>query len=219
MCGRYTLRASLEDIKIYFDIQQHFAMFPRYNIAPSLPVLVQKTIGTVDFLTWGLKPSWMNDHPLMSTSSSKFLATGGFLNARCDTVLIKPAFKESFKKRRCLIIADGYYEWKTMGRYKQPFYICREDKGLLAFGGIWEGDTCAILTTDANTALQPIHQRMPLILPKAHHTFWLSNMSDPIKDLSPLLVPYTNEKLKYYPVSPQVNNPRFDNASCILPLQ
>lgn len=205
MCGRFSLTASVEGLISHFGLTRSLYMSPRYNIAPQEMIPVIRNSKEVDFLKWGFKPNWFTD-----PQSEK-----GFINARSETILEKPSFKRAFEKRRCLIIADGYYEWKIIGRIKQPYYIKRKDSQVFAMAGIWEDESCAILTTDANALIAPFHDRMPVILTEKNYENWL-NASSPIQSIiMPLLTPTLSETLQIYPVTTRVNNPNHDSPECI----
>src|SRR6185436_14809477 len=167
MCGRFTLRRpmNLAVGQLMLDLSD---LPPRYNIAPTQTVAVVRD-RNVDQLRWGLIPRWAKK-PIPQ------------INARSDTVASKPAFRDAFQNRRCLILADGYYEWKQIGKAKQPYLFEYPDQRLFAFAGIWETwqetDTCAIITTDANELGMPIHDRMPLILDPRDYEAWLDPKSD-----------------------------------------
>jgi putative SOS response-associated peptidase YedK len=167
-------------------------------------------------LRWGLVPAWAAD-----------LSVGNrLINARAETVKEKPAFRAAFQRRRCLVLTDGFYEWqKTDSKHKQPYYFRLRDGSLFAFAGLWErwdrGDdpveSCALVTTGANDLMQPVHDRMPVILPKAEYEHWLDPTAKDLPQLQGLLRPYPSEKLTAYPVGKHVNNPRHDDALCIAP--
>src|SRR6266496_661327 len=161
MCGRFTLR-SPGRLKSDGACASNLQFEPRYNIAPSQTILAIADFGhgiELSSLSWGLVPSWSNDGK-------------GFINARCETLEAKPSFSESFQRRRCLIPADGFFEWKRSGRIKQPYYFQLEDESPFAFAGIWDRwkkdatsiTSCAIITTAANGLVSPLHGRMPAIL-------------------------------------------------------
>lgn len=228
MCGRFTLTQSSEAIATAFNTSIPFTIEPRYNIAPSQPVLVivwdgQSPTRQATHLSWGLIPSWAKD-----SSVGRPL-----INARAETVAEKPSFRAAFRRRRCLIPTDGFYEWQkdtppsTMGKAsKQPFYIQPADTSpaSFAFAGIWDhwqssdgSDlySCAILTMPANRTMQPVHHRMPVILTARHYDAWLSlsnTSAQPFIEASEAIV------LRLTPVSSQVNNPRYDNPDCVQPL-
>ena len=170
------------------------------------------------FMRWGLVPSWAKDMTIGQR----------MINARAETVAEKPSFRGAFKRRRCLIPADGFYEWQARGKGpKQPYRIGRQDGAPFAFAGLWEawrggeGDellTCTIITTEANRTLREIHPRMPVILDERDHAAWLDTTADDGKSLRPMLAPAAEELLFAYPVSMRVNNVRNDDADCIAPL-
>lgn len=216
MCGRFTLTAETETIKSYFEIKtQNINHSPRYNIAPSqdIPVIVNTSQKrTITLMRWGLIPRWAKDKSI------------GYkmINARAETIEQKPAFRESFFRRRCIIPTDGFYEWKKQGGKKLPMRIVLPDSRLYAFAGIWnswtspEGSSifsCSIITTAANDYIKNIHDRMPVVLAgEEEYKLWLEQ-SDPAL-LKELFKPYQGEMIAY-PVSTQVNSPKIDNPACI----
>lgn len=219
MCGRFVLYSSDSEIAQHFSLAvpiaaQHLA--PRYNIAPSqdIPVITEDDRGRCLFLAqWGLVPSWSKEPKLPYST----------INAKAETVAAKPAFRSAFKHRRCLIPANGFYEWRIMAQGKQPYYIQRKDQGLFAFAGVWERwdgndgqtlTTCCLITTTANAIMQPIHDRMPVILATEAYSSWLSG--SPASHLLSLLRPYPPEWLTAHPVSTRVNSPRQDGPSLII---
>ena len=216
MCGRFTLRSPAVSIASLFDGLDVPEWNPRYNIAPTQPVpTVRHFDGNRTFsqLRWGLVPSWAKD-----------LAVGTrMINARGETVASKPAFRDAFKQRRCLVLADGFYEWKKQGNIKKPYRISPINEEIFAFAGLWErrenGPTSVIasftiLTAPANSLISPIHARMPVILPPETHTDWLSG-----SELEPLLSPYPAEKMSTYPLDSYVNDARHDDLKCLSPAQ
>lgn len=225
MCGRFALISPGADIMAALgatttplDLAQ---IGPRYNIAPTQPVLAVRQTAVagpreLTFLHWGLIPSWSKDAGMGAR----------LINARSETVADKPSFRAAFRRRRCLIPADGFYEWQRTDQGKQPIYIHAGDGRPLALAGLWEHwqgadgseiETCAILTTIPNALMQPIHNRMPVILEPADYDQWLNPGPQPEHDLH-LLRPYPAEKLAAYPVSDWVNNPRHDDPQCVVPL-
>lgn len=222
MCGRFTLTKSAEVIAEALDLDEIPRFTPGYNIAPSQPVPVLRLGAetqkrSFDYLYWGLIPSWAKDVSIGAK----------LINARSETVTEKPSFRTAFKRRRCLIVADGFYEWQRQGSKKQPYYFHLNDHQLFAFAGLWEhwdsveGDeiqSCTILTTAANDKMQPIHDRMPVILDKTNYDLWLDSTIQSADRLLPLLRPYPDAGLHFYPVSLQVNSPRNDSPTCIEPL-
>jgi putative SOS response-associated peptidase YedK len=211
MCGRFTLH-SRDRIKLKGLTALDLPFEARYNIAPS-----QRIVALADFgkgiearmLTWGLIPSWSTDGK-------------GFINARAETLEEKPSFSESFRLRRCLIPADGFYEWKRTGREKRPFYIQPLDDGSVMFAGIWDTwrnrseviTSCAIITTAANELVGELHSRMPAILRLEVQDAWLDRRTNRV-ELLRILTPYPASKMKTYPVSSSVNSPDYDSADLL----
>src|SRR5437764_9789431 len=211
MCGRFTLH-SRDRIKLKGWASLDLPFEPRYNIAPSQNVLTISDFGAgleARLVTWGLIPSWSTDGK-------------GFINARAETLEEKPSFMESFRLRRCLIPADGFFEWKRSGREKTPFYIYSSDEAPVMFAGIWDrwrhrGETvysCAIITTAANELVGELHDRMPAILAPEVQDAWLAPRTNRI-DLLRMLTPYPASKMKTYPVSRNVNSPDYDSADLL----
>ena len=199
MCGRYTLR-SVDRIRIALGNRIQFdPIGPRYNIAPTQPVLALVALDRPKELVWGLIPSWSKEPKPI-------------INARAETLDDKASFSESFQHRRCLILADGFYEWRRIGKARQAFYIQMKDGHAFAFAGIWDrwrnGETtvksCAIVTTEANEVLAPIHDRMPVILREEQYKLWLDPEGNP-GELKKLLEPYASDEMKSHPVSSKVN--------------
>jgi len=221
MCGRFTLTATPGRLRERFALDETpAAMSPRYNIAPSQDVLAiaNRMPRAAHPLRWGLVPSWAKD------------ASVGYrmINARAETLAERPAFRGALARRRCLVPADGFYEWRRQGKAKkQPFHIRARDGAPLGFAGLWElwrgpdGVTlgsCAIITTAANALLAPIHDRMPAILPPAAFNAWLDPSERPAGALTPLLVPCPDEWLEAFPVSTHVNSPTHEDPACLTPL-
>lgn len=217
MCGRYSLTASAEDIVEHFQLLRPVKFHPSYNIAPN-----QKILNIVELddgsrkavnLFWGLVPSWSKD----SKNSAHLI------NARMETIREKPSFRSAFKHRRCLIPADGFYEWERRNG-KQAFHIHREDRQPFAFAGLWEQwqhDTetlysCTIITTAANELMQPIHERMPVIIPTQHYHDWLNKTAN-TNDAYALLDDQAYTNMTTTPVSDWVNSPRHHDARCTEP--
>jgi len=221
MCGRFSLGATIR-IGQVFDLPNWPEIPPRYNIAPSQEVsavIQNRETGAREFrpFRWGLVPSWAKDPAIGNR----------MINARSETAATKPAFRKPLRERRCLILADGFYEWKREGTRKQPHYIKLRDGAPFAFAGLWDhwapadGDpveTCTILTTTPNEVLQPIHDRMPVILPSSAYNVWLDPAMRDVEPLQAVLTPYPAEEMTAYPVSTRVNNPANDTADCIAPL-
>lgn len=217
MCARFTLSADAKQVATLFDLVKMPELPPRYNIAPSQPVPAVRLneAGECEFafLKWGLVPSWATDESI------------GYkmVNARAETVATKPSFREAFRRRRCLIPADGFYEWLAEGKRKKPYYFHRPDRKPFAFAGLWErkdrnGDgpleTCTIITTTANKLTEPYHDRMPVIIPQKLISRWLSLKTD-AASLTELLSPVPDDFLTVDPVSTIVNSPKVDDPSCI----
>ncbi|MGH7551643.1 MAG: SOS response-associated peptidase [Longimicrobiales bacterium] len=221
MCGRYSLAVSPEALRETFGVDDIAPdVTPRYTIAPQTPVLaIGRSVEghlRAGMLRWGLVPWWAKDPS----------AGQRMINARAESLTQKPAFREAFERRRCLIAADGFYEWRREGGRKVPMRIRLPDAGPFGFAGIWErwrnpeGErlfSCAIVTVDANDALRPIHNRMPVILDAADRDAWL----DPTRstdELLGLLRPYAG-KLEVYEVSPLVNAAVNDDPACFEPVR
>ena len=224
MCGRFTLTADPSDLQEAFDWVNfgNAQLTPRYNIAPTQPIPVVTNSGEnkLDFFTWGLVPFWAKDPSIASR----------MINARAETLVEKASFKNAFKRRRCLILGDGFYEWKkTPGeKTKQPIYIHLKGGKPFAFAGLWEewnsidGSqilSATIITTEPNDLIKPIHNRMPVILPESEYTQWLQPGEVDIQKYNDLLRPYEADQMETYPVSRVVNNPKNNSFSCIQPLK
>jgi putative SOS response-associated peptidase YedK len=193
---------------------------PRYNIAPTQSIAVVRQfedgLRSCDLLRWGLIPSWAKDPAIGNRT----------INARAETVAEKPAFRAAFRRRRCLVLADGFFEWRKEGK-KQPYYIRMRDEGPFAFAGLWERwapgaedsalETCNLITTDANELMRDMHDRMPVILPREDYGTWLDPAIQDTQQLLALLQPYKSEAMIANPVSTRVNNPKHDDAECIAP--
>ncbi|MEQ8494594.1 MAG: SOS response-associated peptidase [Gammaproteobacteria bacterium] len=217
MCGRYTLAADPAAIAEQFGISPLAQFAPRYNIAPTQPVLVVLEADgerCAHHVRWGLVPSWARDVKIGNR----------MINARAETVAEKPAFRAALRRRRCLVPASGYYEWAAGKNGKQPWYIHAADGRCLAFAGLWEHweqdgaviESCAIITCAANARLASIHDRMPVTLASADYARWLAPERAGPPPLE-LLVPAADDALACYPVSTRVNSPRHDAADCIEP--
>ena len=228
MCGRFTLRAPWEEVAAFFGLDGPGPnLRPRYNVAPSQPVAAVRAEGEerrLSMLRWGLIPSWAKDPAIGHR----------LINARAETAREKPAFRRAFAARRCLIPADGFYEWERAGARRQPWFIAAREGGLFAFAGLWERwrvregarltgalaearpggtvETCAILTTGANPALAPIHERMPVILPPDAFDPWFAG------EAPPPLGPCPPEALSACRVGPLVNSAGNDDPRCVEPL-
>jgi putative SOS response-associated peptidase YedK len=217
MCGRYTLTTPAGRLAEEFRLDGTVEVPPSYNVAPTqqvAAVLEDEGGRRLEMLRWGLVPSWADDPGIGAR----------MINARSETAPEKPSFRRAFRGRRCLIAADGFYEWKRENGGKQPYYFRMQDGRPFAFAGLWEswdkGDgtlrTCAILTTRANDVLSPVHDRMPVILPSDSYDAWLDPDADR-EELGELMVPYSGDDLETYPVSRFVNSPRNNDERCIEP--
>ncbi|MCY4464234.1 MAG: SOS response-associated peptidase [Chloroflexi bacterium] len=221
MCARYTLTADSESIQQAFNLDSaEIWEGPRYNIAPTQKVAVisDHQPQSLSILKWGLVPSWATDPKIGSR----------MINARSETAQEKPSFRSAFKRRRCLIPANGYYEWARQGKRKTPMYIQHAQRDIFAFAGLWESwkdpqgnwlNTCAILTTEANARIRPIHHRMTVIIEPADYALWLAPRELEPSEWQPLMAGPRDEQLKYHAVSSQVNYVRNDHAALIAPAQ
>ena len=225
MCGRFTLTSPLEALKELFGFLERPNLEPRANIAPTQDVLAVRQGDNgrrhVAMLRWGLLPPWAKDRRVGAR----------MINARAEGLATASAFRKAFAARRCLVAADGFYEWQAREEGgKQPFRICREDGAPFAFAGLWERwrdpaepesapavESCTIITTEANALLRPIHERMPVILPVEAHGAWLGE-SDPAV-LQGLLKPIDPAGWIAYPVSPRVNKVANDDLSLLEPVE
>lgn len=220
MCGRFSLTADTKKLAESFaEFTPPKELTPRYNIAPTQPVAVVANTGQnkVDFFVWGLIPSWAKDPSIGNR----------MINARSETLAEKPSFRAAYRRRRCLVLADGFYEWrKNSDKSKTPMYIQLESREPFAFAGLWEqwfspdGSevlSCTIITTDPNQLMRSIHNRMPVILPRSAYGQWLDPNEQAPERLHSLLTPFPAEEMTAYPVSTFVNNPRNESAQCIAP--
>ncbi len=222
MCGRFTLALPAETIRDFLGLADTPVLVPRFNIAPTQSVAVVRAEAgkeerRLSFLRWGLIPHWAEDPAIGSR----------LINARAETLAQKPAFRSAFRQRRCLIPADGFYEWRKTNGRKQPYHIRRRDGGPLAMAGLWETwqapdgemiSTCAIITTQAEAIVQAIHDRMPVLLPPAAFALWLDvGMSDTVR-LTALLRLTASEDLVAVPVSSRVNRVECDGPDLVVPL-
>lgn len=224
MCGRYSLTRRQEEVAERFGIEQllveNEALRPRYNIAPTqtVPVILDKDGERVlAEMKWGLIPFWSKD----------IKKTKPIINARSETISEKPFFKQAASKRRCLIPADGFYEWKKVNKAKIPMFIHLNDKELFAFAGLWDqwkspdGEvirSCTIITTEANDTMSPVHDRMPVIVRPEHESLWLDPEIKDVDKLRVVLEPLGNDALAMYRVSSEVNTPAKDAPELIAPV-
>jgi putative SOS response-associated peptidase YedK len=220
MCGRFRLGKGREALKKFFVCEGDAGWDPRYNVAPGQNVATirqdpTQPVRRLALMRWGLIPSWAKEESI------------GYkmINARSETAADKPAFRDALKSRRCLIPADGFYEWKKLEKSKQPFCFTLADNDMFAFAGIWERwkspagqtlETCSILTTSANDLVREVHDRMPVILSPDAYDLWLDpgfSLSQGIKEL---LQPFSSKDMKKQPVSTRVNSVKIDDAECAL---
>lgn len=217
MCGRFTLTET-DKIKSDYDINiQGLNLVPRFNIAPAQDIPVIVSPGKLMLLKWGLIPYWAKDPAVGSK----------LINARAETLEERPSFKYPLRQRRCLVLADGFYEWQQTGRTKIPYRIALHDRPLFTFAGLWDTwrspagstiSTCSIITTTPNSLMQPLHHRMPVILPRGAEKLWLDSNIKDVQLLKNLLVPYPAELMRAYQVSSRVNSPKNDDPQCIEPV-
>ena len=218
MCGRYTLRTPIDSLVGTFEIEEYpSSITPNYNVAPTqevAAVVEEDDQRKLEMFHWGLIPSWAKD-PAIGNK---------MINARAETVSEKPSFRSAFKKRRCLILADGFYEWKKTDDGKQPYHVKMENGSPFAFAGLWEtwkdGEeirSCTIITTEANDLMKEIHHRMPVILPPEDYDMWLDLDFEEKEALTSLLKPYPADAMEAYPVSRRVNKPSNNEPSVVEP--
>lgn len=220
MCGRYTITSAPEALRALFRYAEQPNFPARFNIAPTQPIpIVRMVEGRREFalVRWGFLPSWVKDPNQFSL----------IINARGESVCDKPAFRAAMKRRRCLIPADGFYEWQATGGRKQPFYIHARSGEPLAFAGLWETwegpngetvDTAAIVTTRANATLAPLHDRMPVIVAPDAFDLWLNTNEVDARTAEALIAPAPENLLEAWPVSTAVNRTANDNAKVIEPV-
>jgi len=229
MCGRYSLVAAPDNVEERFDATFDFDFEPRYNAAPSqsLPVVTGEEPDTIQRLEWGLVPSWADDR-------SEF----EYINARAETLQKKRSFADAYERRRCLVPADGFYEWTQREGGKQPYRVALDDDSLFAMAGLWERwtptqkqtglgefaggggpdaepdpvETFTIVTTEPNDVVSELHHRMAVILDESEEQQWLTGDTDAVADL---LDPYPGERMRAYPVSTAVNDPANDSPAVV----
>jgi putative SOS response-associated peptidase YedK len=213
MCGRFLLAVDPNILREIFALIEAPAPQPRYNIAPTQPVLAVRQgpdgSRTASLLRWGLVPSWARE----------IQAGSPLINARSETAAEKPAFRTALRRRRCLVPANGFYEWQRQGRTRQPFCFRMAEGEPFAFAGLWEQwaspdgktvESCAILTTEANELVRPVHDRMPVIVPRDEFAHWLHpSVQDPGL-LQPILRPFPAERMRVVPVSTWISDPRHE---------
>ena len=222
MCGRFTRKEELKHLAEQLRVILLSDLQASYNITPSQQVACVRVAPNNQhrecvLLRWGLIPSWSKDP---NVGNKLGLARG-------ETVAEKPAFRKAYRSRRCLVLADGYYEWKREGNVKVPYYIHLKGNQPFAFAGLWEHweispnnliKSCAIITTTSNTLMEPIHPRMPVILERKYYDMWLDPNIQEVDTLNSLLRPYPESEMIGYPVSSVVNNPSNDSERCVVPL-
>lgn len=227
MCGRFTITIDLEDLRVYleenYDITELKGEFdlPRFNVAPGQDVITIINDGAknrVGTLRWGLVPSFAKDEKI------------GYqmINAKSETLHEKPSFLPSFRSKRCVILADSFYEWKKEDTKKQPMRILFDDQKIFPMAGLWNTfvredgtklHTCTIITTEANELMKPIHERMPVILTEDMRKKWLDPRQTNLYELSKLLRPYSPEHMRAYKVSDMVNKSGYDTPDCIIEIK
>ncbi len=216
MCGRFTF-IDIDEIRERFRAEP-IDLKPNYNVAPTQEVAVIHTHGQLAMFRWGLIPFWAKDPSIGNN----------LINARAETVDEKPSFKHSLQRKRCLVVADGFYEWKKEGTKKRPHRITLKNKELFGFAGLWDtwkspnGDlvnSCSIITTNPNDLMAPIHNRMPVILSRDSEQVWLDHSIMDSQFLKNMLVPYPAELMIAYEVSTLVNSPRNNGPECLAPAE
>lgn len=217
MCGRFNLTASEDELKTHFRLTQLSGLESSYNIPPGQQILsiIQPDGEACQavWLYWGLVPFWSKD-PKISHS---------LFNARAESVAEKPSFRTAFRQRRCLIPATGFYEWQSTDSGKQAYHICRRDHSLFAFAGLWDCNdasgqalyTCTVITTEATALMAPIHQRMPVIIPRENYERWLDKHAS-TEQLKVLLANPAYQDMVAVPISDRVNNPLHNDGQCLL---
>jgi putative SOS response-associated peptidase YedK len=221
MCGRFVLRASPQNLQTLFNLEEAPITAPRYNIAPTQPVLAVRAnphggLRETTYLNWGLIPFWAKDPKIGSR----------MINARSETAAEKPSFRAAFKYRRCIVPVDGFFEWRKEGGGKQPYLIGLDSGEVFGIAGLWEHweqegsviESCTLLTTDANEFLAPLHHRMPVILDPQDYDEWLDPSVQKGDTLLHLMRPFSNEQMRAVAVSRIVNNPRNDEPGCVEPV-
>jgi len=219
VCGRFVRKKEAAEIAEAFGVQQiDCDLKPSYNIAPTqqVAVIVEDRVRKLVSVRWGLVPAWSQD----LSGGSKLI------NARAETITEKAVFREAFQKRRCIVVADGFYEWEKIGAKRQPLYIRLKDDSSFGFAGLYEDwlspereniRTCTIITTEPNDVTRPIHDRMPAIIPRDQEDRWLDPDIDDPTVLLELLKPYPAQAMEAYRVSTLVNSPANDSLECLTP--
>lgn len=223
MCGRFTLRTPSAQLARHFHLPEISGfdppLEPRFNIAPSQKVVAIRAAGgggrEMVMLRWGLVPSWAEDPGIGNR----------LINARADSVHQKPSFRTAFRRRRCLVAADGFYEWQSTAGQKQPYHFSLGNQRVFGFAGLWEAwerngqaiESCTLITTEANETVAPVHNRMPVILAETDYDTWLDPGIQDSEKLLPLLCPFHAEPLIATPVGRWVNAPAHEGPRCIEP--
>lgn len=218
MCGRFTLRSSPQAVAEAFGLAEVPDLLPRSNIAPGQTVAIVRQQPQAEgrelaYLRWGLIPAWADDPSIGDRMA----------NARSETAATKPSFRRAFRSRRCLVVADGFYEWQRTNGRKQPYFVGLQNDRPFGLAGLWERwekggepvESCTILTTDANDLMHPIHERMPVIIPPEQYDLWLDARCQDTEKLAKLLRPCSSKGMVAYRVSTLVNNPKNDVVGCI----
>ncbi|HKT87764.1 MAG TPA: SOS response-associated peptidase [Candidatus Sulfotelmatobacter sp.] len=223
MCGRYRLSRRKQIVEERFDAAGDEDWEPRYNVAPTQPVPVirqhpKDPKRVMSLVRWGLIPSWSKD----ASGAAKMI------NARAETAHTLPAFQDALRRRRCLVPADGFYEWQKRGSTKQPYCFEVNDGQLFAFAGLWERwkdpngnwvKTCSILTTTPNAVTSAVHDRMPVILDPENYDVWLDPGMTKVEALTEMLKPYDARLMRCFPVSTRINQVKNDDAECARPVE
>jgi putative SOS response-associated peptidase YedK len=222
MCGRFTLKTPVPILAKFFGLAEIPDLPPRFNVAPTQPVatvLVLTGDRQFKLMRWGLVPPWARDLRVGST----------MINARAETVAEKPSFRTALRERRCIVMADGFYEWDHKAQPRQPFHIVNKDGTPLGFAGLWERwepseggqqvESCTIITTKANEIVGKLHDRMPVILEPNDYDLWLDPSVHEPERLLPLLKQFPAEKMASHPVSTLVNSPANESAACLEPIR
>lgn len=216
MCGRFTLAVEIRELEEAFEVASTIALPPRYNIAPTQPVAAVR-LGFAGRelveLRWGLVPRWASDPKIGNR----------LINARAETVAEKPAFRDAFRRRRCVVPATGFYEWRAEGKRRRPWLFRRRDRRLFAIAGLWERwrgpagelETCTLVTREAAPPIAAIHERMPVLLTPEQVGPWLDPAADPRGET--LALPFDADAWEAQPVSPAVNDVRNESEACIAP--
>ena len=221
MCGRFRLGKGREALKKHFAVESEVDWDPRYNIAPTQDVATirqdrETPVRTLSLMRWGLIPNWSQDASVGAR----------MINARVETAADLPAFREALKSRRCLVAADGFYEWKRLGKEKQPYCFSLQDDGIFGFAALWDKwrspagkmvETCSILTTSANSLVRDVHDRMPVILSREAYDLWLDPGFTRREGILELLQPLSADAMRKYAVSARVNDVKNEDAECAAP--